>query len=67
MEKVLDDTFHSLDIKQIIFSSEFVAKNQKIEFTKVDNDYVLSYQPDTEKIEDKKNLYEIMNTKFEDL
>lgn len=43
MEKVLDDTFHSLDIKQIIFSSEFVAKNQKIEFTKVDNDYVLSY------------------------
>jgi hypothetical protein len=43
MEKVLENTFHSLDVKQIIFNNEFLAKNQKIEFTKVDNDYVLSY------------------------
>lgn len=66
-QQALDTTFQTIDIKEVLFNNEFVAKNQKISFFKVDSDYVLSFQPDTDKEEDKKNLYTIMDTKYEEL
>jgi hypothetical protein len=66
-QRALDTTFQAIDIKEVLFNNEFVAKNQKITFYKVDNDYVLGFQPDTDKEEDKKNLYTIMDTKYEEL